>query len=339
MTLTPTLDAPPAAPVSARGRTLPGAGLTSYATLLGMSLVVIGIGIARPRYLTGANLQAVLVDATVLIVMAVGASLIMSMKGIDLSLAATADLAGYVAAVVLLSGAGLPMAVGAALAIGVVVGLANGALAGYLGVPAIVATLGLNLLLTAAALVVSGNGTPQQLFTGAENLVGTFLALGSGSLGPVRYLVLLAAVVVLVAWFVSRRTVWGRQVDLVDSSARAAYLSGIPVRATFATGFVASAVLAAVAGVMLTARTGVVVPGSAEPLLLSAFTAVYLGSVASPKGRITVLWTVVGALFVTLLANGLTLLGLGAPWRTGLNGALILIALALGTLRRRSARR
>jgi ribose/xylose/arabinose/galactoside ABC-type transport system permease subunit len=239
----------------------------------------------------------------------------------------------------LLGGSGLAVALVAALAIGLSVGAVNGVLAGYLGVPAIVATLGLNLLLTAMGLVVSGNGTPQQLFTAPDALVGRFLSLGSGSLGPLRYLVLVAAVVVVVAWFLTRRTVWGRQVDLVESSARSAFLAGIPVRATFATGFIASGVLAALAGLMLTARTGVVVPGSATPLLLSAFTAVYLGSVASPRGRITVLWTMVGALFVALLSNGLTLLGLGPAWRIGLNGLLILLALALGTLRRRAGTR
>lgn len=337
MTLTTPQEAQPSAPPPSPARSR-FAVLTSYATLIGMAAVILGIGLARPRYLSGANLQAVVVEATVLIVLAVGMGLIMSMKGIDLSTTATADLAGYLAAVVLLSGAGVPAAIGVALAIGLAAGLVNGALAGYLGVPAIVASLGVKLLLTAIALVVSGNGMPKQLFTASPDLVGSFLSLGSGSFGPVRHLVLLTLAVVVVAWFATRRTVWGRQIDLVDSSARAGYLSGIPVRATFASGFLASGLLAAVAGLMLTARTGVVVPGSAEPLLLSAFTAVYLGSVASPRGRITVLWTVVGALFVTMLANGLTLLGLGAPWRMGLNGALILLALALGTLRRRTAR-
>lgn len=335
MTIDAAQDPPPAAE-GAPPKRLSLRGVGGYATVLGMALVVVGIGLATPDYLSPSNLGAVLVDVTVLLVLAVGLSLVMSMRGIDLSIAATADLAGYVAAMLLLGGAGLPTAVLAAIAIGLSVGTANGVLSGYLGVPAIVATLGLNLLLTAVALVVSDNGTPQQLFTAPEALVGTFLSLGTGSIGPLRYLVLVAALVVVVAWFATRRTVWGRQIDLVESSARAAYLSGIPVRLTFATGFVAAGLLAALAGLMLTARTGVVVPGSATPLLLGAFTAVYLGSVASPKGRITVLWTVVGALFVALLANGLILLGLGPGWRIGLNGLLILLALALGTLRRRA---
>lgn len=310
----------------------------SYATVLGMLVALAVIAVARPLFIDPRNLAAVAVDATVLVVLAVGLSVLMSMKGLDLSLAATADLAGYLAARALLEGQGVLAAVLTALAVGLAVGVVNGLLSGYLGVPAIVATLGLNLVLTALALVVSDNGTPQQLFTAPIDLVRPFLVFGSDSWGPFRLLLLTALVVVAVAWFATTRTTWGRRVDLVDSSARAARLAGIGVRSTFASGFVVCSLLAAGGGLMLTARTGLAVPGSAQPFLLDAFTAVYLGATASPRGRITVLWTVVGAVFVTLLANGLVLLGLGAPWRYGLNGGLILLALALGVLRRRSSR-
>lgn len=306
-----------------------------YGTVAGMLLVILVLGVLRPGFLGFANIQAVLVDATVLTVLAVGLSLVMAMKGVDLSIAVTADLAGYLAAKAVLEGHGLVVAVLIGLAVGIAVGAANGLLAGFLGVPAIVGTLSVSLLLTACALVVSDNGTPQQLFTAPATLVGGFLAIGTGSVGPIRILLIITAFVVLAAWFASRRTVWGRNVDLVESSSRAAFLAGVPIRVTFAAGFVACSVLAAIAGIMLTARTGVVVPGTATPFLLDAFTAVYLGSIASRRGRISVLWTVVGAVFVAFLANGLTLLGLGAPWRFGLNGVLILVALALGALRNR----
>ncbi|TQM11896.1 ABC transporter permease [Pseudonocardia kunmingensis] len=312
--------------------------LRSYSTVLGMIVVVVAVAVARPLFVDPRNLAAVAVDATVLVVLAVGLSVLMSMKGLDLSIAATADLAGYLAARALLEGHGTPAAVLIAIGVGVAVGVVNGVLAGYLGVPAIVATLGLNLVLTAVALVVSDNGTPQQLFTAPIDLVKPVLVFGSDSWGPFRLLLLAGAVVVVVAWFATTRTTWGRRIELVDAGARAAELAGTPVRATFASGFVLCGLLAGVGGLMLTARTGLAVPGSAQPFLLDAFTAVYLGATASPRGRISVLWTVLGAVFVTLLANGLVLLGLGAPWRYGLNGALILLALALGVLRRRGTR-
>jgi len=330
-------SSPPPAGASSAGRRRLDL-VRSYATVLGMVVVLVAIAVARPLFVDPRNLYAVAVDATVLVVLAVGLSVLMSMKGLDLSIAATADLAGYLAARALLDGDGVLVAVLVGLAVGLVVGVANGVLSGYLGVPAIVATLGLNLILSAVALVVSDNGAPQQLFTAPIDLVRPFLVFGADSWGPVRLLLLAAVVVVVLAWFATTRTTWGRRITLVDSSARAATLAGVGVRSTFASGFVACGVLAAAAGLMLTARTGLAVPGSAQPFLLDAFTAVYLGATASPRGRITVLWTVLGAVFVTLLANGLVLLGLGAPWRYGLNGALILLALTLGVLRRRSRR-
>lgn len=336
MTTTPTADRDTPAVAAPRSRSSRLDRWRGYSVLAGMILVLVVITIARPLFIDPRNLEAVAVDATVLIVLAVGLSLVMSMRGIDLSIAITADVVGYVVADLVLDGTGTVVAVLIGLAVALVVGLLNGVLAGYLGVPAIVATLGVNLLLTAAALVISDNGTPQQLFTAPLELVRGILVFGSDSWGPFRLLVLTAVVVVVIAWFATRRTVWGRRIDLVDANARAAFLSAVPTRAVFASGFVACALLAGLAGIMLTARTGLAVPGSAQPFLLDAFTAVYLGSIASPAGRVRVLWSVVGAVFVSLLANGLILLGLGAEWRYGLNGALILLALALGSVRRRA---
>ena len=157
MTTTPTAPAPASAAVTTRRRPK----ILSYGTVIGMVVVVLAVGAIKPSFLGLPNLQAVLVEATVLAVLAVGLSIVMSMKGIDLSIAVTADVAGYIAAKTLLEGNGIGAALFAALAVGLVVGLVNGVLAGFLGVPAIVATLGVNLLLSAVGLVISDNGTPQ----------------------------------------------------------------------------------------------------------------------------------------------------------------------------------
>ncbi|GMA88993.1 hypothetical protein GCM10025868_42430 [Angustibacter aerolatus] len=156
-TATPTR--PAASSAASRSRT---DAVRPFATLAGMVVVLAAVAVARPLFLRLDNLSAVAVDATVLVVMAVGLSVLMAMRGLDLSIAATADLAGYLAAKALLDGHGTTAAVLAALAIGLLVGLVNGALSAYVGLPAIVATLGTNLLVTAVALVVSDSGTPQQ---------------------------------------------------------------------------------------------------------------------------------------------------------------------------------
>lgn len=317
-----------------------GEVLKRYIALLGMIAVVVMIAAIKPALISPNNVQTIVVQAAVLCVLAVGLACAMSMKAIDLSVAACADLLGYIAAMLVIGHVPLLVAILICTLIAVAIGLFNGVMSGYLGVPAIVATLAMNLLLTAVLLVISNNGAPIQLFTrGSDPYVRSLLMIGNGFVGPISLLVILTIVIVLVMWFMTSKTSWGRRIDLLESNAKAAYLSGVPTRFVFMSGFVVSAVIAGFAGIMLASRTGVAVPGNATPMLLEAFTAVYVGAIVCPSGRIRVVWTVVGALFVTVLANGLTLLGLGAEWRTGLNGLLIIGALAISAVKRRQAGR
>jgi ribose/xylose/arabinose/galactoside ABC-type transport system permease subunit len=309
--------------------------LLSFSTLIGMLAVLVVIQTMRPAFFSWANLNGVLIQSSVLVVLAVGLAVVMAMRGLDLSIAQVADLAGYVAAMLVLSGASLLVVITVALLIGLVAGAFNGLLSAYLGVPAIVSTLGTSFILQAVELVVSSNGKPQQLFAAPGGSAANFLLIGEGRLNGVPLLIIIAIVVAAVLWLVTRRTVMGRYAEALEMNAKAAYLAGVPTRRIFWAGFAISGTVAALAGVLLTSRSGIAAPGGVQPYLLDAFTAVYLGAMASPRPLVRVAWTVVGAVFVSLLANGLTLLGLGAPYRYGLNGLLILLALALGVTRRR----
>jgi len=329
-----TVDEPPPPPGRHTRRGSAVGVVLGYSTLLGMALVLVAIQLLRPTFLSAANVGSVLTQSAVLVVLAAGLSIVMAMRGLDLSLAQVADLAGYVAALMVLRGTNLLLVVAAALVVGLAAGAFNGVLSAYLGVPAIVSTLGTSLVLQAIELVVSNNGQPQPLFSAPAVITPGFLAIGDARLGGIPILIWVAALVALVLWLVTRRSVLGRYADALEVSSRAAYLAGVPVRRVFLTGFVISGTMAALGGLLLTSRTGIAAPGSVQPYLLDAFTAVYLGAMASPRPVVRVSWTVVGAVFVTLLANGLTLLGLGAPYRYGLNGLLILLALALGARRR-----
>ncbi len=320
-----------------RPASLPGTvlrHLMSFSTLIGMLVVLVVIQLLRPVFLTWDNINGVLVQGSTLVVLAVGLAVVMAMRGLDLSVAQVADLAGYVAAAMVLSGSGVLPAVAVAVLIGLAAGAANGVLSAYLGVPAIVSTLGVSFVLQAVELVVSDNGKPQQLFSSGQEGVAGFLLIGDGRLNGVPLMIIIAVVVAAALWLLTRRGVLGRYAEALEMNATAAYLAGVPIRRVFCSGFVISGVLAAVAGVMLASRSGIAAPNAVQPYLLDAFTAVYLGAMAAPRPVVRVSWTVVGAVFVSLLANGLTLLGLGAPYRYGLNGLLILLALALGVTRR-----
>jgi ribose/xylose/arabinose/galactoside ABC-type transport system permease subunit len=307
----------------------------SFSTLIGMLVVLVVIQLLRPTFLSWSNLDGVLIQSTVLVVLAVGLAVVMSMRGLDLSVAQVADLAGYVAAIMVMRGDNLLLVIGVALLIGLAAGAFNGLLSAYLGVPAIVSTLGTAFMLQAVELVVSDNGKPQQLFSAPGGLTPGFLRIGDSRLNGIPILILIAVLVAALLRLVTRRTVMGRYGDALEMNAKAAHLAGVPTRRIFLSGFVICGTVAALGGVMLTSRSGIAAPGGIQPYLLDAFTAVYLGAMASQKPVVRISWTVVGAVFVSLLANGLTLLGLGAPYRYGLNGLLILLALALGVTRRR----
>lgn len=331
---TQTTLAPPPAPAPVAKDRARRRGRLSVGTLAGMALVLLAIEVMRPAFLTPSNLYGVLMQAAPLTVLACGLAVAMAMKGIDMSAAATADLAAYVAAILVLDGAPLVAVVAVVVLLGACAGAGNGVLAGYLGVPALVASLGLQLVLISILMVISGSNEPKMLMY-ATNATPGFMAIGSTSVLGVPVIVVVAAACVALLWALTQRTGYGRYVDAIDANQRAAVLSAVPVRRTFMLGFVVCGAAAAVAGMLFLTRTGIAMPQSLSMYLLESLTAVYLGSMASGQLRIKVLWTVVGVVFVTLLSNGLTLLGYEAPVRYGLNGLLIIFALTVGVLRRR----
>lgn len=309
----------------------------SLGTVSGMLLALAVIAALRPAFISWNNLHGVLAQAAPLAVLACGLAVTMSMKGIDMSAAVTADLAAYLAAMMLLKGHSLITIFAVTILIGLAVGALNGILAGYLGVPAIVATLGTQLVVLSIALVVSKNGQPLMLMY-VSGTTMSFLAIGSGDIAEsIPIVLLIAALVVAVLWALTRRTAFGRYGEAIDTNERAAYLSAVPVRLVFAASFAVCGGAAALAGVLFLMRSGIAKPQALTPYLLMGLTAVYLGSMASGRQKITIVWTLAGVAFVALIDNGLTILGFGAPARYATNGLLILAALAAGVRRRRQS--
>lgn len=309
--------------------------LRDYGAIIGMLAVLAIFYALQPAFVSLNNVLNVLRQSSVLISISLGMAIVMSMRGVDLSVAQIADAAGLIAAMLIIGGYPTWMAFVIPIIFGVVAGGINGILMAYIGVPAIIGTLGMMFIIRSGELILSNGAEPQILFSLPRGLTKPFLFLGQGSIGPVSMLIILATLLFLAVWGLMSLTAFSRRARALGANVRAAYLAGLNIRRVFALGFVASGVLSAIGGVALVSRTGVAMPRGAEPFLLDAFAAVFLGTLFSKQGGVSIPGTLIGALFIGFLGNGLTIVGLGAPYRYALNGGFILLAMAVGGLKRR----
>ena len=285
----------------------PGTGAERRASLAGflrdngvyvaLALLVLGNLLFASNFATGANLRTQLVQVAPVLIVALGMTLVIGTEGIDLSVGSVMALAA--ALLPLWLGLGPWPAIAIALLAGAAAGMFNGALVAYVGVQPIVATL---------ALFVAGRGLALVLADGQLKQIEneSFLALGTGEILGVPIIVAVAAALVLLTLFVVRRTTFGRHVVAVGGNPTASFLAGLPVRRTLMAVYVISGVLAAVAGVLATARLTASDPSAIGQLIeLSAITAVVVGGTPLTGGRVRVVGTVAGALLVQLIDSTL----------------------------------
>lgn len=270
-----------------------------------------------PNFLDVGNFRTQLVQVTPIVIMSLGMALVIGTEGIDLSVGSVMALAAAV--VVLYLGYGALPAIAMALLAGAVAGAAGGSLVAYVGVQPIVATLALLVGIRGLANVL----VPQLVeFRNPE-----LIALGSSSIAGIPIIVIVAAVLTLAVAFLVRRTTFGRHVVAIGGNRAASELSGLPVKRVLLIVYVISGVLAAVAGVLATARLQASDPTSLGLYMeLSAITAVVVGGTPLTGGRIRVLGTVMGALLMQLLAATLIKHNLPQSWTQMVQAAIILAA-------------
>lgn len=270
-----------------------------------------------PHFLDMANFRTQLVQVAPIVIVSLGMALVIGTQGIDLSVGSVMSLAAALVALYLGYGAWPALLV--ALAGGAVAGTAGGALVAYVGVQPIVATLALLVGVRGLANVL----VPQLVEFRNPDLI----ALGSSSLSGVPVIVVIAAVLTLLTAFLVRRTTFGRQVVAIGGNRAASELSGLPVRRVLLLVYVISGVLAALAGVLATARLQASDPTSLGLFIeLSAITAVVVGGTPLSGGRIRVLSTVMGALLMQLLSATLIKHNLPQSWTQIVQAVIILAA-------------
>ncbi|ORT60742.1 ABC transporter permease [Streptomyces sp. CB03238] len=291
--------------------------LQNYGVYAGVvALIVVNIAVT-PHFLSAENFRTQAVQVAPVIIVALGMALAIGTEGIDLSVGAVMALSASVLALYL--GYGLLPALLVVAFFAAAVGLANGALVAFVGVQPIVATL---------ALMVAGRGIALVLLPQLEDIRNPAMAsLGSGALFGVPYLMLIAAALALAVAFVVRRTTFGRQLLAIGDNRTAAQLAGLPVRRVLTLVYVGCALLAAVAGVLATARLQASDPTSLGTLMeLSAITAVVVGGTPLSGGRVRIAGTVAGAVLIQLLTATLIKHDLPPSWTQIAQAVVIVLA-------------
>ncbi|MEN1833718.1 ABC transporter permease [Pseudomonas lijiangensis] len=306
-----------------------------YGLLLLLALVVVLFAVLEPAFLRVGNLFIILQSVSIVALLALGVTLSMSVGGLDLSIGAVAAMslmcASYV--MVVLDWGPLP-AIFISLGCGALVGLLNGFLIVRMGIPDILATLGSMFLIIGLQLIPTGGrsiAVGMTLPSGDEasgSFSAAFLAIGRARLWdtvPVPVLVML--VVALLVWGFLELTRFGRVFYAIGGNERAARLAGAPVEKYKLLAYVLSALLASLGGLLLAARLGRGDVSSGNGLVLDALGAALIGFAVLGARKPNAFGTLVGALLVATLLNGLTMLN--APYYTQdfVKGAVLVLAL------------
>ena len=292
-----------------------------WAALVGLIALVVIFQILTPTFLSSGNIRSMLVASAILVVLAVGQTFVVATGGIDLSVASMMTLSAVVFGATYPS-FGVTVAMLAALVTGLVAGLVNGVVIARGRITDFIVTLGMLSAASGTALVLA-DGKP-------VTVINTFLLrLSTGGLGLFGWSVIIAAVVALVAHGVLFHTRFGTHVLATGGSAEAATATGISTARIKIAVYAVSGALAGLAAILLVARVGAAEPASNTSFLLNSVAAVVLGGVSLLGGRGTITGPVIGALLLTALTNGLTLLGVSQFYQPLAVGVVVVLAALL----------
>lgn len=313
---------------SKRGLALSQDLLQAVYRLLAAALICAALALASDAFLTLGNILNVLRQTALLFLLASGLTLVILTAGLDLSIGANVALSGCLAASVMtLTGSPL-LGVATGIACGTVIGLANGVLVTTLRIPSFIASYGMMWMLTGITYYYMAGETIHGFPPG-------FRQLGSGHLlsipMPVYVMVLFLAIGALFA----QRTIWGQQIYAIGANPVAARLSGVPVERRLVLVYTMSGAMAGLASLIILARINSAQGDIGEELTLPAIAAVLVGGASLFGGSGTVAGTLIGALLLTLVLNGMNLLQINSSWQPLATGIIILLAVWIDTRTRR----
>lgn len=281
--------------------------------------------VSSDAFLTPGNLLNMLRQSAPMLIVAVAMTFVITTGGIDLSVGSTVALVNAAAAILMQFGIPWPIVVGMLLLIGAAVGAAQGWFVAYEGLPAFIVTLaGLSVLRGVALLMTQGFSIP----IATE---GWFIDIGRGWLLGVPFPAVLATLAAIFGFVALDAMRFGRHVIAIGANMEAARRAGIPVRHRIVIVYVLTGVASAVAGIVIAARLGSGSSNAAVGFELDVIAAVVLGGTALMGGKGTIVGTVLGALTIAVIGNGLILSHVSPFFTQIVTGVIILVAIWLNT--------
>ncbi|MBV7273292.1 ribose ABC transporter permease [Clostridium thailandense] len=296
--------------------------LFKYKSLIGLILLCVVISFVTPRFLTVANILNVFTQVSVNAIIAVGMCFVILTGGIDLSVGSILAITGAVAATLVKSNTNVLVTIIVVLIIGGLIGLFNGFLVSKGKIQAFIVTLA-SMTIFRGVTYVYTNGTP------ISGLGSNFTFIGNGKLMGMPVPVILIVIVVLVAWYVLTQTRYGRYVYAVGGNEDSARLSGINTDKIKTLVYVIVGATSALSGIVVTSRIGSASPNAGSGFELDAIAAVVLGGTSLAGGEGSVIGTIIGAMIIGVLNNGLNLMNVSPFYQLIVKGFVILLAVIL----------
>ncbi len=293
--------------------------LRNFAMLLILVLLILVLSMISPAFAKFDNFINIFKQTAINGILAAGMGLIILTGGFDLSLGSIVGLSSVTAALLAQGDYPLIVPIMAAIIIGTLAGVSNGVLVAYFGIPAFIVTLGSQSIIRGLAYVFSGGRPIFGVSSAYEKIAG-------GQLFGIPYLVFYLLVVVAVVGFVLSKTVYGRRIYTVGGNPEAAKVSGINVKKITMSTYAIAGMLSGIAGMLLTSRAISGTPQTGEGYELDAIAACVIGGFSLSGGAGKWYGIIVGALILSVMSNGLDIIGVKSFYQLIVKGTIIILA-------------
>lgn len=299
--------------------------MSELTTVIALIILMAVITIINSNFLTANNLLNLLLQVTSNALIAFGMTFVILTGGIDLSVGSILALSSALTAGLLGSGMPVTLTILISLILGCILGMMNGLLISYGKLAPFIVTLATMTIFRGATLVYT-NGNPI-----TKGLSDTFLFqfLGQGYIVGIPFPVIIMFIVFIVLYVLLHKTAFGKSVYAIGGNEKAAYISGVKLNKVKIIIYSISGIMASISGLIITSRLSSAQPTAGASYEMDAIAAVVLGGTSLSGGKGRILGTLIGALIIGVLNNGLNIIGVSAFWQQVVKGVVILIAVLI----------